>query len=94
MEKYLLTTADNPYNPWTMWDEWYAWDELDAKKSNRSTCCGYLARVAPLSDEISENEYTQVMNDIIDEIIKLNLCGKFIAIAQNGEKVVQLSSIN
>lgn len=88
MEEYMLTTIDNPYNPFDHWDEWYSWDEMDARKTNRPTCCGYFARIAPLSEEISENEYRQVMNDVLDEIVELNLCGKFVKINRNGDKVV------
>lgn len=89
MEEVMLTTIDNPYNPFDHFDEWYAWDEMDARQNNRATCCSYLARMSPLSDELSENEYDRVMNDTIDDIIELNLSGKFIKINRKGEKKVK-----
>ena len=76
-EEVMLTTTDNPYNPFDNFDQWFSYDELKARQENRPTCCGYLARVDTSSDEVSEAEQRQTMNDIIDEIITLNLSGKF-----------------
>jgi hypothetical protein len=77
-EEVMLTTIDNPYNPFDNFEQWYMFDELQARRENRPTCCSYLARVDCSSDEVSEAEQRQTMNDIIDEIIELNLSGKFI----------------
>ena len=76
-EEVMLTTVDNPYNPFDNFEEWYVFDEMQARKENRPTCCGYLAKVYMASDDVSDNEFNQVMNDTIDEICKLNLSGKF-----------------
>lgn len=81
-EEVMLSTIDNPYNPFDNFDQWYAYDELKARQENRPTCCGYLARVDASSDEVSEAEQRQTMNDIIDEIIELNLSGKFIKLTR------------
>lgn len=77
IDEAMLTTTDNPYDPFDQFDEWYAFDELKARQENRPTCCAYLARIAMNSDDVSENEYNRVMNDVIDEIVELNLSGKF-----------------
>lgn len=82
-EEVMLSTIDNPYNPFDNFDQWYAYDELKARQENRPTCCGYLARVDASSDEVSEAEQIQTMNDIIDEIIELNLSGKFIKLTRS-----------
>lgn len=74
----MLSTIDNPYDPFDQFDEWYAYDELKARQENRPTCCSYLARVSMNSDDVSDNEFNRVMNDVIDEIVELNLSGKFI----------------
>lgn len=76
-EEVMLTTVDNPYNPFENFGEWYTFDELQARRENRPTCCSYLARVYLGPDDVSDNEFNQVMNDVIDEIVKLNLSGKF-----------------
>lgn len=73
----MLTTIDNPYNPFDNFEEWYNFDFMQAIRENRPTCCGYLARVYLGPDDVSENEFNQVMNDVLDEICELNLSGKF-----------------
>ena len=82
-EEVMLSTIDNPYNPFDNFDQWYMFDELKARQENRPTCCGYLARVDYSSDEVSEAEQIQTMNDIIDEILTLNLSGKFIKLTRS-----------
>lgn len=82
----MLSTIDNPYNPFDNFDEWYAFDELRARQENRPTCCGYLARVSMVAEDVSDNEYNQVMNDVIDEIVELNLSGKFIKLTHEQAK--------
>ena len=82
-EEVMLTTIDNPYNPFDNFEQWYMFDELQARRENRPTCCSYLARVDCSSDEVSEAEQRQTMNDIIDEIVQLNLSGKFIKITRS-----------
>ena len=71
MSYYLLTTTDNPYNPHTHWDEWYAWDI-----ANYDTC-GYLARIARVSPELSDADYDTAVNRAIDEIVEFNLLGVY-----------------
>lgn len=82
-EEVMLSTMDNPYNPFDNFEQWYMFDELKARQENRPTCCGYLARVDYSSDEVSEAEQIQTMNDIIDEILTLNLSGKFIKLTRS-----------
>ena len=82
-EEVMLSTIDNPYNPFDNFDQWYMFDELKARQENRPTCCGYLARVDYSSDEVSEAEQIQTMNDTIDEILTLNLSGKFIKLTRS-----------
>ena len=78
----MLSTIDNPYNPFDNFEEWYSYDEMKARQEDRPTCCGYLARVSMVADDISDNEFNQVMNDVIDEICELNLSGKFIKVTR------------
>lgn len=88
-QECMLTTTDNPYNPFTNFSEWYSCDEWLARMENRPTCCAYLARISMVGEDISDQEYCQVMNDAIDEIVKLNLNGKFKKItAEEAESLV------
>ena len=77
VEEAMLTTIDNPYDPFDQFDEWYSYDEFRARMENRPTCCAYLARVSMNSDDVSDNEFNRTIGDVIDEIVKLNLSGKF-----------------
>lgn len=68
--EYMLTTVDNPYDPFTQWDEWYAFDE------GRGYCTsGLLARIALLSDELSEADQALAIRQAQDEIIQENVSG-------------------
>lgn len=78
VKEVMLSTIDNPYNPFENFEEWYSFDEMAARRENRPTCSSYLARVLVVADDVSDDEFNQVMNDEIDEILRLNLSGKFI----------------
>lgn len=71
-QQVMLTTVDNPWNPFTNWDEWFAFDT----RSGYHTC-GLLDRIAFVSDELSEADQAQALNDAIDEIVRENVLGIF-----------------
>lgn len=70
--RVALTTEDNPFNPITDFANWYAFDERNGYHS-----CAYLARIAPNSNEFSEQEQTDSLEQAIDEICKFNLTGNY-----------------
>ena len=78
----MLTTLDNPFNPFTQYDEWYAFDE-----SNGYHTCGYLARIARVSEELSEQEESVAIEDAIDEIIKLNVLGIYKKVSMHSSEL-------
>lgn len=59
-----LTTVDNPYDPFEQFDSWFLYDE----EKNYHTC-GYLARIAEVDPDMTEEEYNQEVERAIDEII-------------------------
>ena len=77
VKEALLTTIDNEWDPFDNFAEWYSRDLELARQQNRRPCCGYLAIIAACSDDVSENEFNQIMNDAIDEIVELDLSGTF-----------------
>lgn len=85
MAQVMLSTIDNPYNPFENFDEWYAFDEMKAIEENRPTCCGYLARMFFESDDVSDNEQEEIVEAVIDDILELNLTGKFIKVMKESE---------
>ena len=60
-----LTTFDNPYDPFTQLDLWFA---FDVDKGSYS--CSRLARVAKISEEMTEKEVSEEIERAIDEIIQ------------------------
>ena len=65
MNNVALTTFDNPYDPF---DDFTSWFLFDVQKGYNS--CAYLARIAKISDELSEQEINEEIEKAIDEIIK------------------------
>ncbi len=63
----LLTTSDNPFNPFTQPTEWEAYDS-----DHGYHCREYLARVAFVSPDLPDDEYTQAVNDAVLSIIAFN----------------------
>ena len=63
--EFMLTTIDNPFDPFEQFASWFL---FDVEKGYYS--CSRLARIANLSDELSEKEVDEENERAIDEIIK------------------------
>lgn len=70
MDEYMLSTIDNPFNPFHQFKEWLNWDERKGYYT-----LGYLARIAVVSEDLSEADYSQAIDNAIDEIIEENVYG-------------------
>lgn len=66
----MLTTFDNPYNPFDKYDDWYAYDLRVGYNTP-----GLLARIAVVSDELSEADQSVAIQQAIDEIVFENVSG-------------------
>jgi hypothetical protein len=66
--KCYLTTRDNPYDPFEQFDSWFAFDISHGYNS-----CGFLARIAKTSDQLSDRENEQEIEEAIDWILKNDL---------------------
>lgn len=71
-EHYMLTTVDNPFDPFTQFEQWFSFDEASGYHSS-----GLLARIVKTSDELSDADQQQAIQDAIDEIIFENVSGMF-----------------
>lgn len=61
----MLTTIDNPFDPF---EEFTSWFLFDVEKGYNT--CSRLARIANISDELSEKEVDEEIERAINEIIK------------------------
>lgn len=59
-----LTTTDNPFDPFTQFDSWY---KFDMEKGYNTS--GLLARFARTSDESSDFDNAQAIEEAIDTIL-------------------------
>jgi hypothetical protein len=66
----MLTTVDNPYDPFTEWDDWFAYDYRLGYHTP-----GLLARIAIVSDEMSDADLAMTIEAAIDEIVSENVFG-------------------
>ena len=62
-----LTTFDNPFNPF---DDFTSWWLFDNEKGYNT--CGYLDRIAHVSDDMTQKEVNEEIERAIDEIILYN----------------------
>lgn len=69
-EECMLSTLDNPFSPFTQWQDWFLFDTMHGYNS-----CGYLARIAVVSSDLSDEEYSRAVEDAIDEIVEYDPFG-------------------
>lgn len=81
MVEHMLTTVDNPFNPFTEYDQWHAYD---AQLGYHTP--SFLARIAKVSDELSEADQSEAIEAAIDEIVRENVTGMFRKVSESDYK--------
>ena len=76
----MLTTFDNPYNPFDDFTLWLLYD-----KEQGYNTCERLARIAHLSDDMSQDEIDEETERAMDEIIFYDPLNIYRKIWQEGE---------
>lgn len=66
----MLTTYDNPFSPFSQFSEWYAFDVARGYHS-----AAFLARIVVTSDEQSEHDQAEDIEQAIDTIVSENVLG-------------------
>ena len=84
-KEFMLSTIDNPFNPFTNYDDWYAYD---LEKGHNS--CGLLARIAKISDELSDHDNEEEIENSINEIVSFDPLGIRIKVFK-GDKIKPIS---
>ena len=72
MEKYRLTTEDNPFNPFTQWDEWLFYDSMTCGYNT----CERIAMQAKTSDQLPEQTNNYIIEQVLDELVEVGACSK------------------
>ena len=83
MSECRLTTFDNPYDPFKQFNSWFL---FDVEKGYDS--CGYLARIARTTDQMSDTENEEEIERAIDEIIKYDFMNKYKKVRKSDTKSV------
>lgn len=81
MAATFVTTLDNPYDYWTQFDQWYA---FDTEKGYNT--CAYVARLVTTSNEMSNQEYEDEVNQAVKEILRLNITGNYVKTVQKANE--------
>lgn len=77
-----LTTFDNPYDYFTQFDEW---NRFDTDKGYNT--CGYIARIAKTSSELSDVDYNLEVDRAIEEILKFNPLNIYVKVRRKEKEI-------
>ena len=77
----MLTTYDNPYDPFTQFQHWFLYD---CEKGYNSS--SYLARIAQVTDAMTDEEKEAEIERAIDEIIRLDFMGIYKKVYKNDKQ--------
>lgn len=86
MKLTMLTTVDNPFSPFDQWAEWFAFDY-----SHGYQTVSLLARIAKVSEELSEADQQEAIDLAIDEIVMENVTGMFRKVTKEIEETFEIS---
>jgi len=79
--EYMLTTVDNPFDPFTRFEEWL---EYDIRMGYNTV--SFLARIAMVSDDLSQPDQALAIQDAIDEIVEENVSGMWRKVSRDDVK--------
>lgn len=77
-DEYMLTTVDNPYNPF---DDFTSWFMFDVEMGYNT--CSHLARVAKITDDMSQKEISDEIDRAMDLIIEYDFLDIYKKIKNN-----------
>lgn len=86
--EYMLTTVDNPFDPFTMFDEWYTYDVQMGYNT-----CAFLDRVAMVSNDMSEPDQEQAIQDAIDQIVEENVSGMWRKVSRDDINILDIYNV-
>ena len=84
--EFMLTTFDNPFDPF---EDFTSWFMFDIEKGYYS--CNYLARIANLSEKMTQKERDAEIERAIDEIIFYDFRNIYKKVSKTTEVVEPMS---
>lgn len=78
--EFAITTNDNPFDPF---DQFTSWFLFDVEKGYNT--CSYLARIARIKEDMTEQEVNSEIERAIDEIIYYNPLGIYKKVTKNND---------
>lgn len=92
--EFMLTLIDNPFDYFTDFRNWLLFDIEYSQKNNTKTCCEYLARIANLSDSMTQKERDEEIERAIDEIILYDFRNIYKKVSKTMEIIEPLEEIS
>ena len=89
MRQTMITTKDNPFNYFTDFDNWYAFDEQKGYHS-----LSYLARIAKTSSDLTDKEYSEIIEAAVDEIVEMNIDDESVVCVFENNKNIERNIID
>ena len=89
--EYMLSLKDNPFDYFTDFRSWLLFDIEFCQKNNIKNCCELLARIANLSDDMTQKERDAEIERAIDEIIKYDFRDIYKKISRTTEVIEPLT---
>ena len=86
--EFMLTTFDNPFDPF---EDFTSWFMFDVEKGYYS--CNYLARIANITDEMTQKERDAEIERAIDEIILYDFRNVYKKVSKTSEIVEPLEPV-
>lgn len=83
--EYMLTTVDNPFDPFTRFDEWHQYDVMMGYNT-----AAFLDRIAKVSNDMSEPDQAQAIQDAIDEIVRENVSAMWRKVSREDVKTLDI----
>lgn len=77
-----LTTIDNPFDPFEQFDSWLMFDKEKGYNS-----CERLARIAQITDDMTQKEFDDENERAIDEIIKHDILNVYQKVTRQSAQV-------
>ena len=75
----MLSAFDNPFDYFTQFNDWNLFE-----KEKGTDSCETLARIAKVTDDMTQNEVDEEIERAVDEIIKYDFLNLYVKVYRNG----------